>query len=394
MTAPDPMGKARRNRFFPPGFCYAPCEDDPISWVYQVEPQFEGQATSEAVIYTFTHPPFRLHFPVPTTATQLQAEVARAVAVHSVCLCWPPYAPHLPGNVMQLVAWPHDLDHLAAVGIVDARRVHPIDESPIWLTVLPDRANHGTLFGAIEGHQVCITPSGIDNAVDIHHGVRVLTLLADSPTGGCCVGINPDFCSRFPGTRTFGQTPQVDVTTSTTTFGPTPEQRVAASIGLHDVAGLPVTFYATSGMCRPRVLQAGQSAKCVDILAALSYEFYAAGVSPSIAFWRASDRAYRLSNGRLAIFVLSGHGDHEPAQAAVWIDIGHLWPHPYPLHVPSFASWPQARKRVHASLPEGHTVTVNGLIWRGETRFFANWGCHPDSTVRCRSHVPPPASLC
>ena len=115
-----------------------------------------------------------------------------------------------------------------------------------------------------------------------------------------------------------------------------------------------------------------ESASCAEVLTALSFEFFTAGLSPSMAVWRAPPRAFRLSNDRYAVFMISCFGDHEPREAAIWVDLGTLWSHPYPILVPVFASWQEVRRKIYVNIPDDYQMAVDGILWPGERRFFAN----------------------
>ena len=56
----------------------------------------------------------------------------------------------------------------------------------------------------------------------------------------------------------------------------------------------------------------------------------------------------------------------------MWIDAGSLWPHPYTIYVPCYATWTQVRSRIYLPLSDDVVVTVNGITWDGSRHFFAN----------------------
>ena len=149
-------------------------------------------------------------------------------------------------------------------------------------------------------------------------------------------------------------------TTSTTT---------SASV---EGTGDRVTFYVTSGLFPPLVFHAGDSLDCAELLASAAYSFFEKRVSPPMTTWLLSKRAYQLHNKRWALFICTGYATHEPAEAAVWIDAGTAWPHPYIIHVPCYATWQQVKARIFLQLDPTAHVTVNGVLWEGSSHFFAN----------------------
>ena len=381
---PAREGSSMRSRhlLFSPGFVHSSDPDEVVPWTLALPSAFPEQSTCEFVIHSFTRVPFRVIAPVPITAEQLQASVARALNQCEVTLCWPPFAPLLPGSPTHLAVWPDDLLPDEAVAVVDARRVGVVEDPPFWLCVLPPAGNYRSLVAdALRGRQVCITPTGarldgarIPDTQSFRPGVRLLTLLSGRSGEHQCAAVNGDPCSRLPSTAPFFLTPTCVRTSTTTTTRPdfAEEHRVTAALGLPPKAPLLVTFYASSGLCRPFALHAGRTIHCKDIVAALAFELHAKVAAPSMATWIASPRAFRINQNRFGVFLLTGYPDHEPRFAAVWVDLGALWAHPYPLHVASFSDWRQVRRRIYVNLPDAATVTVNGVIWPGDQRFFAN----------------------
>ena len=171
--------------------------------------------------------------------------------------------------------------------------------------------------------------------------------------------------------------PGSSTTTSTSTFVLDQPSRsltstTSTTTGAASENSQRVTFYLTSGLFPPLIFHAGDTLDCANLLASAAFHFFEKRVSPPMTTWILSKRAFQLSNGRWAVFLCSGHSTHEPAQAAVWVDAGTAWPHPYMIHVPCFAAWPQVKSRIFLPLDPDALVTVNGVLWDGSSHFFAN----------------------
>ena len=220
---------------------------------------FPSQTCREVIVYTFALDPVRLVVPWPATAANVSRLVASELALPSAVLCWPPVVPCVAGEPTHVIVWPPDLPPDASVGLVDARRVHPLRGPHFWLAELASpAASMDLVAAAISQREICVTPAGarIDGQLigrrgDFRPGVRTLNLLSGRACEAHYVCFNSDPFSRLPGTATFGLVP-IFTSTTTTTVPEFPDERpIAASVGLRAGPFLPLSIYASTGLCRP-----------------------------------------------------------------------------------------------------------------------------------------------
>ena len=266
------------------------------------------------------------------------------------------------------------------LGIVDARPVFPTQGCAIWAITLPEAVSSNELTSvALAGRPVASSPfcTRVDGrrcrgTLCFHRGIFALTISAGEFSHE--VTELQARCQLPVGL--FIHTSCQECSTTTTTLAMSPWSQVSASTTTTTSAGQNgysrVTFYATSGLSQPFVVHAGHTLDCAELLGAATFHFYSRRVVPSMTTWILSSRVFQLANGRWGIFLCTGHGTHEPESATVWIDAGALWPHPYPIHIPSFATWDDVKRRIHLRLAEDAAISVNGIRWDGELRFFAN----------------------
>ena len=359
--------------------------DDPLPFVLEVPQPPPSLHQAEVVVLSLHFPAFRLWFPNAFTMHQLHCAIAQGLGVPVQVLRWPRVTPCIAGSPLFAIAsLPSDNAH-ATLGIVDARRVHPVQGPAIWLVTLPATMQSSELNAhVLSGRQVISTPqyTRVDGrrhvgSLRFRQGIFVLTVSTGLCDSENC--IDWQHHSDFPLGLQMTFPPQAlpaTSTTSTTLGCQAPFIEFVSTTSTTSTVGagfLPrVTFYITSGLFQPLVLHAGDYLSCAELLATAAFHFFERRISPPVSTWILSKRAFQLSNGRWAIFLFTGHATHEPALAAIWIDTGNAWPHPYMIHVPAFATWAQVKARIFVRLADAATVTVNGVIWHGERRFFAN----------------------
>ena len=359
--------------------------DDPLPFVLEVPQSSPLLHQAEVVVLSLHFPALRLWFPITFTMHQLHCAIARGLGVPVQVLRWPRVTPCIAGSPLFAIASLPSDNARETLGIVDARRVYPVQGPAIWLVTLPATMQSSELNAlALSGRQVISTPQYTRvegrrhvGSLRFRQGIFVLTISTGLCDSENC--IDWQHHSDFPlGLQmTFPpQTLPATSTTSTTLGSQAPFVECVSTTSTTSTAGtgsLPrVTFYITSGLFQPLVLHAGDSLHCAELLATAAFHFFERRISPPVSTWILSKRAFQLSNGRWAIFLFTGHATHEPALAAIWIDAGNAWPHPYMIHVPVFATWAQVKARIFVRLADEVTVTVNGVIWQGERRFFAN----------------------
>ena len=358
---------------------------DPLPFLLEVPPPNSLVSQAEIVVLSLHFPAFRLWIPTTFTLNQLRNAVAQGVGQQVVALRWPRVVPCLAGSPAVVIASFAQDNHRATLGIVDARRVHPLQGPSIWLITLPQSVQTSELNAlALTDRQVVQTPQ--HTRVDGRHctgllrfrqGIFILTISATCDDARDC--IDWQHPSDLPVGLQMGfytEAPLVSSTTTTTCladpFFPFAPSTTSTTSALPDDAEPRVTFYITSGLFPPLVLHAGDSLDCAELLASAAFRFYEKKVSPPMTTWLLSKRAYQLHNKRWAFFICSGYATHEPREAAVWVDAGPAWPHPYMIHVPCFATWTQVKARIFLQLDSSAHVTVNGILWEGTSHFFAN----------------------
>ena len=359
---------------------------DPVPFVFEVALPSPLAAQCELVVLSLHFTAFRIWIPSTYTMHQLRSAIGDCTGQRIGTLRWPRVIPCLAGSPLVVIATLAQDDISQTLGIVDARRLHPLQGSALWLVALPDEIFSQELTAvALAGYQVVQTPqyARVDGRrcvglLRFRRGVFVLTL---SAAGACEEGCTDrQHPSHLPlglqmSVHPCPGVPSSSSTTTTTVGAPchfqasTTSTTTSACLG-H--SGPRVTFYVTSGLLPAIALHAGDTLDCADLLSTAAFHFSEMRVSPVMTTWLLSKRAFRLHTGRWAIFICSGYATHEPVAASVWIDVGSAWPHPYMIHVPSYATWEQVKSRIFVSLDPKATVTVNGVVWDGACRFFAN----------------------
>ena len=169
---------------------------------------FPGQSCKEVIVHSFAVAPISF-LAGQVTADSVSQIVAGALELPEVSLCWPPIVPCVDGNPTHVIVWPSDLSPDASVGLVDARRVHPLSGPHCWLIELPSPATSGDLMAAaIFRHDICVTSTALridgqrtGRSCEVRFGARTLTLLSGRSGEAHCVWVNPDPFSRLPGTQ-------------------------------------------------------------------------------------------------------------------------------------------------------------------------------------------------
>ena len=141
------------------------------------------------------------------------------------------------------------------------------------------------------------------------------------------------------------------------------------------VAAAPLRIYAACGQHRPlhvNLRPAADPADLGEILSQLTTRFASQGTLPNAAKWLLSERVHWTHDGALAVFLATGWGSLEPRCVSVWIEPGHRWEAPYVTSIPNHVDRRQLLRRV--PLPDIHSlvITIDGVIWDGQGRFFHN----------------------
>ena len=363
--------------------------DEPLPFLLEVPIPHPLVQQAEIVVFSLHFQAFRLWIPATFTMHQLQWAISQGTGVMVHALRWPRVIPCLAGSPAVVIASLVQDNIQATLGIVDARRVYPSSGPALWLVSLPHEIQSVDLTVlALDNRQVVANPqlTRIDGRrclglLRFRQGVFVLTISANfADTHDCVDWQHPSDLpiglqmSAFP---RGSLSPGSSTTTSTSTFVLDQPSRsltstTSTTTGAASENSQRVTFYLTSGLFPPLIFHAGDTLDCANLLASAAFHFFEKRVSPPMTTWILSKRAFQLSNGRWAVFLCSGHSTHEPAQAAVWVDAGTAWPHPYMIHVPCFAAWPQVKSRIFLPLDPDALVTVNGVLWDGSSHFFAN----------------------
>ena len=362
------------------------CSSDPEDPVpFGLDVDMSHAAQFELVVLTLSHHAFRLFVPTVFTEERLKCCIERVTGQAIVALKWPCSVPFVAGDPWFVIAMA-DSDPLEApLGVVDARRRHPLTPPEFWLCVLPPLTHSSCLASiALGDRQVCKLPrcTRVDGLlpqgqIRFVSGAVVLTV-TDGRAGNRRIVRNQRARADIPVGLCMSRSgiPPTCHTTTTTTAAPVSSGIACTTTSTTTVANPgdigAVTCYATSGLSPPLVLHVGAQQSCDELLASITFHFFRKRVSPPRATWILSERTYRLLNGRWAVFLLSGYATHEPEKATVWIDAGSEWPHPYPIHVPSYATWKSVKSRIFLPLDDTVIVSVNGVVWDGALRFFAN----------------------
>ena len=362
-----------------PVSCFQTLHDDPIPFGVDAAPRHDLYRQFEVVVSSTLFPTFRLWAPTTSTVPQLCHLISVATGCDISGLRWPRVVPCLPGQPLLTFAQARDTSPNDRLAVVDARQVHPTQGSALWAVALPEVASTSEITAiALGGRQIASTPfcTRVDGRrchglLRFHRGIFLLTISANDCSSDV---IALQSRAQLPvGLYIHTSCPARSSTTTTTCAGcfplwtANPTSTTTTSPCLPPASYPLVTFYATSGLSQPFSVHAGFTLDCAELLGAASFHFFGRRVVPSMAPWMLSSRVFQLANGRWGIFLFTGHGTHEPSSAAVWVDVGPLWPHPYPIHVPSFATWD-----AHLDLGRNVIVSVNGIRWDGELRFFAN----------------------
>ena len=123
----------------------------PLSFLFEVV---------EHIVVSTHFPAFRLSVPAIATSDILSRAIAEATGVPVVALRWPVNAPALAGDQLFVVAIAEGDDREACLGIVDARRLHPVRDTAFWVVAIPAEVSSSHLTAlALQDHQVCVTPS-------------------------------------------------------------------------------------------------------------------------------------------------------------------------------------------------------------------------------------------
>ena len=399
-------------------FCSQDSED-PVPLGFEVEIGCSEQF--EIIVLSLSHHAFRLFVPKIFTEERIIDCIQQVTGQAIVALKWPCIVPVIAGDPWFAIAMSDSDPLVAPLGLVDARRLYPLTPPEFWLCVLPPLAHSDSLSSIALGDRQVSKPPGCTRVdgllptgqVRFVSGTVILTVTdgrggrsqivrdqrvrTDIPVGLClsrpCM---PLACTT---STTTTAAPACGATTSTTTLANHGEVGAPAcgattsttTLANHGEVGA-ITCYATSGLSPPLVLHVGARQSCDELLASITFHYYRKRVSPPKATWILSDRTYRLLNGRWAVFLLSGYATHEPEKATIWIDAGDSWPHPYPIHVPAYATWKSVKSRIFLPLDDIVIVSVNGVVWDGTLHFFANGFV---LQIRaCRQHLITRSLLC
>ena len=173
--------------------------------------------------------------------------------------------------------------------------------------------------------------------------------------------------------------------TSTTTTGATPSRRsggrrhtspgprasnvVSTEAQVEDAT---LRVFAACAQCRPLQCAVFPSMRLETLLAHFTEQFVVMGILPDAAKWLLSARTHWLHDGDLAVFLLTGWGTLEPEFVSVWIEPGHRWPTPFVSSVPNYASRRQLLSTISLPDTEHLVITIDGILWDGQARFFHN----------------------